>query len=89
MYFVYVLQSQDNKLYVGLTNDIHRRLREHNDGKTRSTRARRPLKLIHSEEFLTRSSARDRERFLKSGRGRRLIRELLQRNTEAQLDTRH
>ena len=74
MYFVYVLISeQHNRHYTGLTNDINRRLEEHNKGKTKSTRFFAPWKVLFNESFLTRTEARNREKYLKSGIGREYI----------------
>ncbi|OGD56844.1 hypothetical protein A2V71_01040 [Candidatus Berkelbacteria bacterium RBG_13_40_8] len=51
-YFLYVLKSQkDNKHYVGITKDIDFRVNQHNWGKVKSTKARRPLVLIHPSEL--------------------------------------
>ncbi len=58
-YFVYVLESLSDHGYdIGFTQDLDQRLAEHNAGKTRSLRARRPLKLIHVEEFSGKSAAK-------------------------------
>jgi putative endonuclease len=66
-FYVYILFSlNDNKLYVGQTGNLENRLLEHNSGKIKSTKNRRPLTLIHNEIFLTRSEAMKREKFLKS-----------------------
>jgi len=77
MFHVYVLQSEaDGGFYVGLTNDPERRLRQHNAGLQRSTRARRPLTLVYSESCASREEARRLEKLWKSGQGReRLLRE--------------
>ena len=65
---VYILECQDGSLYSGITTDMERRLAEHN-GKgargARYTRARRPLQLVHTERFATRSAASIREATLK------------------------
>ena len=68
MYYVYVLKSlKDGKLYIGSTDDISRRIAEHNRGKNISTKWRRPFKLIYFEEFRERKEARWREyKFKKS-----------------------
>ncbi|RLB02122.1 MAG: GIY-YIG nuclease family protein [Deltaproteobacteria bacterium] len=76
----YVLRSQSTgKLYIGHTSDLKRRLREHNDpnlGKNRYTRKQKgPWILIHKEPFQTRTEAMRREKFLKSGQGRKWIKE--------------
>ncbi len=67
MYYLYILQSQkDNGFYIGLSNNIEKRLRDHNYGKTKSTKYRKPFILIYIEEFKTRLDARNREKELKS-----------------------
>ena len=71
MYTVYVLRSlKNNYRYIGQTNNIDKRLAEHNSGLSKSTKNIRPLVLDYSEEYATRSEAMKRERFLKSGKGR-------------------
>ena len=71
-YFVYLLLSEkDKKTYVGSTDNLERRIVEHTNGKTPSTRNRRPLKLIYTEEFATLSEARSREKYLKTRSGRK------------------
>ena len=51
-YFVYIFTSlKDSKRYIGMTSDLNRRLNEHNSGKVKSTKNRRPLELIYTEEF--------------------------------------
>jgi putative endonuclease len=75
---VYVLYSYTfQRRYVGLSSNPERRLQEHNSGKTKSTRAYKPWKLIYSEEFYSRKIARDREKYLKSGAGREFLDNLL------------
>jgi putative endonuclease len=82
MHYVYVLQSdRDGGLYTGITADIRRRVAEHNRGKVRSTSARRPLRLVYSEEFPNRESAADRERYFKTPEGGVLKRQLIERRT--------
>lgn len=74
MYFVYILQSEeDGRFYVGMTGDVERRLKEHNRGKSKSTKGYRPWKLMKIEEFDKRSDARIREKYLKGGSGKELI----------------
>ncbi len=74
MYYVYVLQSEtDHGLYIGYTADLVSRLRVHNAGESKSTMSLSPLKLIYYEAYLMESDAMGRERFLKSGAGRRYI----------------
>jgi len=66
MFYVYLLQSKKDKdLYVGYTEDLKRRFKEHNDGKNQSTKHRRPLVLIYYEAYRSRSDAEKREQMLK------------------------
>jgi putative endonuclease len=77
MFYAYVLKSEKNgRHYYGSTNDLERRLEEHNSGHTRSLRFIRPLKIIYFEEFSTLIEARKREKFFKSGKGRQFIKDL-------------
>ena len=72
--FVYVLESlRDSKRYVGMTENLARRLEEHNKGLEKSTKGRRPFKLVYHEEFPDRQSARVREKYFKSAAGRRFL----------------
>ena len=74
MIFVYVLQSEsDSGLYIGMTGDLRKRLEEHQWGESRSTKGRRPWRLIYYEAYLDRADAGGREVFLKSGAGRRFL----------------
>ena len=78
MYYVYVIKSVSHGTrYVGSTDDVYRRLNEHNSGKCRYTRGRRPWQLICKEKYSTRREAMRREKFLKSGQGRNYIDSLL------------
>ena len=78
MYYVYVIQSLGHDTrYIGNTEDIYKRLREHNLGKCRYTKGRRPWKLIYQESYSTRSEAMKREKFLKSGQGRKYLDKIL------------
>ena len=66
MPFVYILKSlKDGNLYTGSTNDLRRRVDEHNAGRTPSTKFRRPLRLVYFEEYDTIGEARVREKELK------------------------
>ncbi|PWN06255.1 endonuclease [Rhodohalobacter mucosus] len=66
MYSAYILQSEKNlSHYYGHSGDLDKRLKEHNAGKVRSTKAYRPWKLIYFEEFLTKSEAYKKEQFFK------------------------
>ena len=78
MYYVYAINSQTrNYIYVGLTNNIVRRIEEHNNGSNKTTRPYRPFKLILTENYENRSEARLREKFLKSGVGKEFLKKLI------------
>ena len=78
MYYVYVLQSsKDKKLYIGFTDDLERRVLEHNQGKNYSTKSRRPFKLLFYEALPTLEEVIEREKFYKSGRGHEIIYKIL------------
>ncbi len=66
-YYIYILRCADNTLYIGSTNDVQKRLVAHNELKTgaRYTKARRPVTLVYSEKFETKSEAMKRECALK------------------------
>ena len=78
MYTVYVLKSlKDGRQYIGYTADIRRRIKEHNAGRTESTRRRRPFEIIHTEVYDKKEEAESREKYLKSGRGREELKFIL------------
>lgn len=69
MHSVYILKSLiDNGLYIGVTNDLKRRIAEHNSGENKSTKVRRPLVLVYCESYRSRKDALIRERKLKQFR---------------------
>ena len=62
MYYIYVLQSiKHGTRYVGCTKDVKKRFTEHNDGRCRYTKGRRPWEVMYQEKFGTLSEARKRE----------------------------
>jgi len=74
MYFTYVLLSKkDGKFYVGHTDDLKKRLEEHNLGLVESTSLRRPLKLVYFEASLSLGDLVAREKYFKTGFGRRFL----------------
>ena len=74
MWYVYVLKSlKTGKIYTGFSENLKRRIREHNNGKVDSTKSLRPLKLIYYESFAAESDARKEEIFLKTGYGREIL----------------
>jgi len=80
MFYTYILKSKkDGKFYIGFTQDLRKRFKEHNDGKSTYTKGRGPYELIYYEACLDKEDARSRELYLKSGRGRRYINSRLKR----------
>jgi len=74
MYYAYVLRSLiHGARYVGSTEDISKRLAEHNSGRCRYTSGHKPWRLVYKEKFALRSGAVKREKFLKSGQGRKYL----------------
>jgi len=74
MFTVYVLVSQScGKLYIGQTEDLSRRLTEHQTDMARYTRGRGPWELVLTEHYPSRAQAMHREKSLKSGQGRQFI----------------
>lgn len=80
MFYTYVLQSQKNdKIYIGYTEDLRKRFKEHNEGKSTYTKGRGPYKIIYYEACLNKDNARSRELYLKTGIGRRYLNSRLKR----------
>ena len=78
MYFVYILKSKkDNGWYIGSTSNLENRLKFHNKGNAKSTKFRRPMRLVYSEEFDTRELAEKSEKYYKSGAGRIRLKKIL------------
>jgi len=68
MHYIYLLKSRkDEELYTGYTNNLDRRVQEHNKGQVASTKSRRPFELVYSEGYKSEEDARVRERNLKLG----------------------
>ncbi len=77
MFYVYVISSTArNYKYVGLTDNVERRINEHQSGKNKTTKPYRPYKVILIEQFETRVKARMREKYLKSGIGKEFLKTL-------------
>ncbi|MFA4933958.1 MAG: GIY-YIG nuclease family protein [Candidatus Omnitrophota bacterium] len=74
MYFVYVIKSKkDGQFYTGFTDDLERRLLGHNQGLQESTKNRIPFELIYFEWCIDKQDALNREKYLKSGWGKRYL----------------
>ena len=75
VFYVYVLRSQsDSGFYIGFSTNLRARLRQHQDGESLATKSRGPWKLIYYEAYLNQEDALGREKYLKSGSGRRFLR---------------
>lgn len=78
MHYTYLLRSlKDGRWYTGQTGDLRARMDQHQRGRVRSTRDRRPLQLIYYEACLAEADATRRERYLKTGKGKRYLRQRL------------
>lgn len=79
-YYTYVIQSlKDKKWYTGCTDDLRKRLKMHNNGKVSITKDRRPFRLIYCEVCLNKEDAYAREKYLKTGMGKRYLRNRLKK----------
>ncbi len=80
MHYTYLLKSEkDGEWYTGCCSDLRKRFKEHQDGRVHSTKNRRPLELIYYEACLNQQDAFAREKFLKSGMGKRYLKNRLKR----------
>lgn len=78
MYYCYILKSiQDQGLYIGYTQNVSLRLQEHHSGNVRSTKSRRPLKLIFYAAFLSKYDALAAEKYYKTTAGHKRIQRML------------
>ena len=78
LYYVYILYSQKfKKIYIGFTLNLKNRLKEHNSGQSPATKPYVPYELIYYEAFRSKTDAKKREEYLKSGWGYRTIRKML------------
>ena len=74
MFYVYVLESKRNgRLYAGYTEDLKKRMEEHNQGKNVSTKPATPWECIYYEACLNEDDAKRREKYLKTTQGNRLL----------------
>ena len=80
MFYTYVIESKkDHKWYTGSTNDLRKRFNDHNHGRIKSTKNRSPFKLIYYEACMNEGDARAREKYLKSGMGKRYLKNRIKR----------
>ncbi len=77
-YYVYSIRSiKSNQIYVGITKNLENRIKDHNLGRTKSTKYYRPWVLFYSEELTSRIAAREREKKLKSGFGKEFLKNII------------
>ena len=77
MYYVYAIKStKRNYIYVGLTNNLNRRIEEHNSGYNKTTKPYSPFEVIYFEKLPSRLEARKKEKYLKSGIGKEFLKGL-------------
>ena len=81
MYFVYVLRNPQDRLYIGFTSDLERRVQQHQAGEAGWTRGRGPWELVHFETFDDRPEALRRERNLKRGKSNQELRRKIRQST--------
>ncbi|RJR30440.1 GIY-YIG nuclease family protein [Candidatus Microgenomates bacterium] len=82
MFYLYILRnSQTDRYYIGSTNNLKRRLKEHVSGKTRTTKILKTYELVYTEEYKVESEARNREKKLKSYKSKKYIRWLITRKS--------
>ncbi len=79
MFYTYVLQNKNKRLYTGYTHDLRKHFKEHNAKKSKYTQYRGPYQLIYYEACVTKEDAGSREKYLKSGAGKRYIKNRLKR----------
>ena len=82
MFFVYILRSiKKGNYYVGSTHDLDKRFKEHNAGKTKSTKGLKPLEIVYTESCSTNTDARKRESYIKRRKSRRYIELLIKQRS--------
>jgi predicted GIY-YIG superfamily endonuclease len=73
-----VIKSETNgNLYVGICKNVDSRLKEHNGGRNRYTKGLRPWIVVHVEEFPDWQTAREKEKYYKSGVGKEYLKQIL------------
>lgn len=77
MYYVYILQEKGGKYYIGCTDNIERRIKEHNSGYSKFTKAYKFWVLKYSEKYKSLKEARERERQIKKWKKRIAIERLI------------
>ena len=86
-YYVYILENKENDTYIGYTNDLRKRLQEHNRKKNRSTKQGIPWRLIHYEAYRHRKDVIRIEKYLKANQGNRLLKRMLKEYFYSRIST--
>ncbi len=82
-HFVYILQTERNTLYCGYTDDVIKRFQQHIEGKgAKYTRANKPIKIVYTKEFSTKSEALKEEYRIKHKLSREQKLDLIRQNTK-------
>ena len=77
-HFTYVLYSlKDHRFYIGISDDVFRRVDQHNRGENVSTKSRVPFQLIYYEAYLSKEDALRREKYFKTSVGKRTLKQKL------------
>lgn len=80
MNYTYIIKSEKNgSFYTGSTNNLRKRFIQHNNGESSYTKANIPYKLVYYEACINEQDARSREKYLKSGMGKRYIKNRIKR----------
>lgn len=77
MFVIYVLQDKNGKLYKGQTDNLERRLREHQSGKVTTTSKMEDCRLVYTETVVTRREALKKEKYFKTAAGRRFLKKVI------------
>ena len=80
MYYLYILRNENNSYYIGTTNNLQRRIHEHNSDQSKYTKNRGLWRIFFTENYSTRTEAVKREYYLKSLKSKQAIIELIRCN---------
>lgn len=83
MFYIYVLKCSNDDLYIGYSEDLKQRIKEHRNGKVKLTKSKRPLELIYYEAYKDERDATKREYHLKTGQQRGLLKDRLRYSFKA------
>ena len=86
-YYVYMLENKEKDIYVGCTNDLRKRLQQHNRKENTSTKFGAPWNVIHYEAYRNIDDAKRRERYLKTSQGSRLLKRMLKEYFYSRIST--